>query len=107
MTKKHELDERLLTLDQPIEEYQYLREKLTAEATNIAARHGLIVSSIVFVIGVAIWRFPLNGGSHPFYPIPIIAVVMAFWCYMKSRRQLIEFAETKIEDLKKQEENNP
>ena len=107
MRNKHESKERLTAFNQPLEKSQVMREKLTTEATSIAAKHGLIVSSIVFVIGTLIWRFPVNGEAQPFYPIPIIAVGMAIWCFFRSRRQLIDFAEAEIEALEKHTSNNP
>ena len=106
MTNKKGLDDRLNAFSQPQDEYQLLREKLAEEATRIAAKHGLIVSLVCFGIGTAIWRFPISGNSHPFYPIPIIAIGMAVWSFYRSRSQLMDLAESEIEDLKKEAANN-
>lgn len=107
MTNKQELDDRLTAFNQPQDEYQLMRERLADEATRIAAKHGLIVSLVCFGIGTAIWRFPVSGNSHPFYPIPMIAVGMAVWSFFRSRCQLMDLAESEIEDLKKKAANNP
>ena len=107
MTHKQNLDDRLKAINQPQDEYQLLRERLADEATRIAAKHGLIVSLVCFGIGTAIWRFPISGNSHPFYPIPIIAIGMAVWSFYRSRSQLMDLAESEIEDLKKKAASNP
>ena len=107
MTPYQDFDDRLKEINQPQDEYQLLREKLADEATRIAAKHGLIVSLVCFGIGTAIWRIPISGSSHPFYPIPIIAIGMAVWSFYRSRSQLMELAESEIEDLKKKAANNP
>ena len=107
MTHKQELDDRLNAINQPQDEYQLLRKRFADEATRIAAKHGLIVSLVCFGIGTAIWRFPISGNSHPFYPIPMIAVLMAIWSFYRSRSQLMDLAESDIEDLKKKAANNP